>query len=132
MTPISTYLADTLYWGFIIILLINMTQRKYQDRVHKKRLATLLLGISVFLMFLVAQSIETYSGSDWMLIPGFGLILVVLYVYREHTWPFTIRCPQDGKKLTFHEILYDDDPCTTRDESPIEMAPDGDDSGKDE
>jgi len=112
MTPIATYAADALYWVFIGIFVVNLTQRRYQEAARRKRFATLYLGIAGFALFLVAQTIEVIPGRDWMLVPGFGAVFGIVYYYRQHTWPFIIRCPGEKKLLTWHKILYEDDPCS--------------------
>ncbi len=111
MTPIATRAADTLYWAFIVVFIVNLTQRRYQESARRKRFATLYLGIAGFALFLIAQAIEVLQGRDWMLIPGFLLVIGLVYYYREHTWPFMLRCPGRKKLLTWHQILYEDSPC---------------------
>jgi hypothetical protein len=49
-----------------------------------------------------------FGGADWMLVPGIAIIIGLLYVYRRHTFPFRLRSPKDGRKLTWDEILFDD------------------------
>jgi|GEM_PF-1497362 len=111
MTPIATQAADFLYWAFILVFLVNLTQRRHQEKAQKKRLATLYLGIAGFALFIIAQSIESFGGKDWMLIPGALAVFAVVYVTRDHSWPFIFRCPKTGRRLTTTEILYDDNPC---------------------
>lgn len=105
---VSAWIADTFYWVFIAILVVNLTQRRHQHKAEKKRFATLYLGLATFVFFILAQTILGFGGRDWMLIPSAGLIIAAVYALREHTFPFRIRSPQDGRRLTLQEILYDD------------------------
>lgn len=106
---IATWVADTFYWVFIAILVVNLTQRRHQSKAEKKRFATLYLGLAVFVFFILAQMIVRFGGRDWMVIPSAVFILATVYILREHTFPFRLRSPVDGRRLTLQEILYDDD-----------------------
>lgn len=107
-TTIAGYLSDGLYWAFLAMLLLNIVQRKHQKTAQRKRFATLYLAIGVFGLLVVAQLILIYDGADWMLVPGFAAVVAVVYRYREHTFPFRLHSPVDGRRLTWEEILYDD------------------------
>ncbi|HKK48530.1 MAG TPA: hypothetical protein VJ932_05505 [Alkalispirochaeta sp.] len=107
-TTVAEYLTDILYWTFLAMLLMNILQRKHQKKAERKRFATLYLALGVFALLIVSQFIVIYDGADWMLLPGFAAVIAVLYRYRTHTFPFRLRSPADGRKLTWDEILYDD------------------------
>jgi len=107
-TTLAEYLTDVLYWTFLAMLLLNILQRKHQQKAHHKRFATLYLALGVFALLMVSQLILIYGGADWMLLPGFGAVAAVLYHYRSKTFPFRLRSPADGRRLTWDEILYDD------------------------
>lgn len=107
-TTISAYLTDVLYWTFLAILLLNILQRKHQKKAHRKRFATLYLALGIFALLMVSQLILIYEGGDWMLLPGFAAVSAVIYRYRGTTFPFRLRSPADGRRLTWDEIFYDD------------------------
>ncbi len=107
-TTLSSHLTDVLYWTFLALLLLNILQRKHQKKAHRKRFATLYLALGVFALLMVSQLIFIYDGGDWMLLPGFGAVVLVLYHYRSKTFPFRLRSPIDGRRLTWDEIMYDD------------------------
>ena len=119
--PIAAWVADTFYWVFIAILVVNLTQRRHQSKAEKKRFATLYLGLATFVFFILAQTIVRFGGRDWMLIPSAAFIAAAVYVLREHTFPFRLRSPVDGRRLTFQEILYDDN----HGDAPPDSAEDG-------
>lgn len=105
---IADFLTDILYWTFLAMLLLNIIQRKHQKKAERKRFATLYLALAIFGLLIVSQLIVIYDGADWMLVPGFALIALVVYRYRRHTFPFRLHSPRDGRLLTWEEILYDD------------------------
>jgi len=107
-TIISNWIAENFFWVFIAILFLNMLQRRHNETASKKRFATLYLGIAAFGVFVAGTSIVEFSLSDIYLIPAVGIIGTVLYIYRDHTFPFRLYCRETGKRLTWEEILYDD------------------------
>lgn len=107
-TTLAGHLSDGLYWAFLAMLLLNILQRKHQKKAQRKRFATLYLSLGVFGLLVVSQLIVIYDGADWMLFPGFAVVAAVVYRYRSYTFPFRLRSPMDGRRLTWEEILYDD------------------------
>lgn len=101
-------LAEALYVAFLGALILNIIQRRHQARGGRKRFATLYLALGLFAALLLSQGIVEFGGADWMLVPGIAIIIGLLYVYRRHTFPFRLRSPKDGRKLTWDEILFDD------------------------
>lgn len=106
--PVATFLAEALYWLFIGLLLLNVVQRKHQKYAEKKRFATLYLALAAFALLLGAQAILTFGGRDFFLIPLAGAVLGTLWYFRERTFPFRATSPVDGRRLTWHEILFRD------------------------
>lgn len=122
-TPIASWLGRGLYWVFLGIMVLNLTQRKYQERVHRKRFATLFIGLMVFALYIGAKSIEVYSGRDWMLLPVIAAMFAIGYRFQDRVWPFRFRCPDTGRRLEMNEILYDDDPCREKTADDTTSAP---------
>jgi hypothetical protein len=83
-------------------------QRKHQKYAEKKRFATLYLALAAFALLLGAQAILTFGGRDFFLIPLAGAVLGTLWYFRERTFPFRATSPVDGRRLTWHEILFQD------------------------
>lgn len=106
--PFAAFLAEALYWVFIGLLLLNVVQRKHQKYAEKKRFATLYLALAAFALLLGAQAILTFGGRDLFLIPLAGAVLGTLWYFRERTFPFRVISPVDGRRLTWHEILFQD------------------------
>lgn len=134
-TPISNWVAERFYWVMIVILIINLMQRRYQDQAAQKRFATLYLAIGTFIIYVAAEFVRNYGFTDLV----FGVVLVavsaVLIVYRAHTFPFRLRSSVDGRWHTFNEILFDDehgDGKTTEEATDDPSIIDGSDDGEPE
>ena len=108
MTPVSSYLAESLQWVFIAVLVLNMTQRRHQTYAERKRFATLYIALLVFVLFLTSQAVVLYGGRDWMLVPVVVVLVGVGYYFRSRVWPFRLHCVKTGKRLTWQEIMYHD------------------------
>jgi hypothetical protein len=124
-------LAEILYVAFLGALILNIIQRRHQARAGRKRFATLYIALGLFAALLLSQGIVEFGGADWMLLPGVAVIVGLLYVYRRYTFPFRLRSPKDGRKLTWDEILFDDNhgddaEKTSPPEKPAELPDDSD------
>ena len=108
MQEIVAFVADNFFWIFMAILLVNVLQRRHQKTAEKKRFATLYLGIAAFFVYTGAQALIMYELSPYYFVPILALIVGVVYYYREHTFPFRLRCARSGKLLNFETILFRD------------------------
>jgi len=108
-TPIADWVAERFYWAMIIILIINLMQRRHQDQAAKKRFATLYLAIATFIIYVAAEMVRNYGMTDFVFIAIAIAVVVVLVVYRAHTFPFRFRSTRDRRWHTFNEILFDDE-----------------------
>jgi len=108
MQQIVTFVAENFFWVFIGILLVNVLQRRYHETAEKKRFATLYLGIAAFFVYTSAQLLIYYELSPYYFVPIMLLIVGVVYYYREHTFPFRLRCARSGKILNMQTILFRD------------------------
>lgn len=105
----TTFIAEQFYWVFLVILLVNVMQRRHQKQAGRKRFATLYLAIAAFALMVAAQTIIATGVDEWWLAPVVVAVGGVLYVYREHTFPFRSTSRKDGRQLTWKEIVYYDD-----------------------
>ncbi|MGM0673961.1 MAG: hypothetical protein ACQETQ_04630 [Spirochaetota bacterium] len=108
MENFVSFVAEEFFWVFLGILLINLLQRRHHDTAEKKRFATLYLGIAMFFVYTSAQFIVMYEQPPYYFIAALAVIIGVLYRYREHTFPFRLRCRRTGKILNFDTILFRD------------------------
>ena len=105
---ISSWIAEHFFWVFIGILFINILQRKHHKQAERKRFATLYIGIAAFGVYVAGLSVVEFNLGDWFLVPVLLLLGTILYVYREHTFPFRLTCRETGERLSWEQILYDD------------------------
>ncbi len=107
--PISLWISENFFWVFLMILVLNLLQRRNQKRAGRKRFATLYIAIAAFLLMVAAQTIVALGGNDLMMLASTAVVLGVMYHFREHTFPFRRYSRKDGRKLTWEEILYVDE-----------------------
>lgn len=108
-TPIAEFVSINFYWVFIAVLVLNMTQRRHQNRAQRKRFATLYIGLALFAFWLAATLILEFNGADWMMAPVALVIGGVCWYYRRAVFPFRLTSRRDGRRLSLNEILYDDE-----------------------
>lgn len=105
----ANWVAERFYWAMIIILIINLMQRRYQNTAQKKRFATLYLAMGVFVVYVAAELVRNYGMTDLVFLIVAVAVVAVLVVFRSRTFPFRLRSSRDGRWHTFNEILFDDD-----------------------
>ncbi|TVQ40565.1 MAG: hypothetical protein EA384_02510 [Spirochaetaceae bacterium] len=105
---ISEFVSRNFYWVFLGILIVNLTQRKHRGTAQKKRLATLYLSIAALVLYSAGQLVLNYGATDLYFLPVAVVVVAVVFRFREHTFPFTLRCVQSGKRLDMNTILYRD------------------------
>ncbi len=125
--PVTAWVAERIYWIFLGLMFLNVLQRKYQKQASRKRMATLRLGIALFFLFVVAQSINHFGGTDVLFYLALVAFVAVVYAYRESMVPFRLKSAVDRRWLNFHEIFFDDEH-GDGDKRPEEQKPDDDDS----
>lgn len=106
--PVALWFGERIYWVFLGVMILNIIQRKHHQRAQKKRMATLIVGLALFGLLVITQSINQFGGSDWMFYLAVAAFVFGLYVYRDKAFPFRFRSPVDGRWLQFSEIFFDD------------------------
>lgn len=95
-------------WIIVIVLLITMQQRKSRNS-DKKRLAVLLLATDVFVLYIFLALRDHYGMPEWvdwiLLLAAF----IVPVIFRKNLFPFALHCRECGKKLSWNEIIGEDD-----------------------
>ena len=105
---VAAFVAEHSYWLFLGLLLINLLQRPHLNLARKKRLATLYLAIAALVLFSIANLLVMYGGNDLHLAAGAAIVVGVIVRYRDHVFPFRLRCARSGKLLNWRTILYRD------------------------
>ena len=92
----------------ILILLVNMQQRKYRHGNRKKK-AVLVIGslyLTIYILVILTGTTGLPAWTEWIAL-AIGLILFI--IFRKTCFPFKRKCQNCGKKLTFDEWLGMDD-----------------------
>ncbi|OQY34065.1 MAG: hypothetical protein B6241_06170 [Spirochaetaceae bacterium 4572_59] len=106
------FIADNFYYVFLGWIILSLVQRRYRGRGDKKRTATLIQSILIFILYMGAVFIrEEGLEKKWIVIP-FVIIAVVLYFFRSKVIPYELKCRNCGAKLNMNQIfLYDANLC---------------------
>ena len=106
-------MADDFLWGLILILGVNLYQRKFSG-TNAKRLATIYIAALYLLFNIVLVMIITYQLNPIIAIPAGAIIIAIGVLFREKVWPYKRHCVHCGKKLDQEHILgHDDNLCFT-------------------
>ncbi len=100
--------ADNFMWFLMFILLINISQRKF-DHSEKKRFATiyiaaLLLLYNILLVIVLIKELPIFLGYVAIIIP-----IAIGFIFRDRVWPFKLHCNKCNKKLKFDRIIGGDE-----------------------
>ena len=96
----------------ILILLINMQQRKYPYGSKKKK-AVLVLGCLYLTCYILIIVTATTGLPVWSQYIALVVGILLFVIFRKSCFPFKRRCQECGKKLTFDEWLgMDENLCT--------------------
>ena len=107
------FIADNFYYVFLAWIVLSLIQRRYRGRGDKKRTATLIQSILIFVVYIGAMVIREESLEEkWIMVP-LGAVAVALYFFRSRIIPYQAKCRNCGTKLTMNQIfLYDANLCT--------------------
>ncbi len=120
--PIILWVADRFYLVFLGFIILNVLQRKHGKRSGRKRVATLYLAIATFLLMAAAQMVISYGLGEWVFVLSVAVVLYGMYHFRSRTFPFRLRSPVDGRRYSWEEILFMDDPEGIQ--KPVDTPPD--------
>ncbi len=102
------FIADKFYYLFLGWIVLNLMQRRYRDRGSRKRTATLIQAVMIFILYIGAMIIrEEALPVKWIALP-LGIIGGILYFFRNKVLPYKLKCVNCGKKLGFNEIFMID------------------------
>lgn len=106
---ISAWVVELGLWPLIIVLLPNLLFRRYGQGTGKKRWASLLQAIAVFLITSMAGLVLNFGLKDYHFLSGVFLVLVALFVFREKVFPYRLSCVSCNARLDFQTIYFRDD-----------------------
>lgn len=123
-------MGENYLWFILLILILNIQQRRHMPRAARKRMATLYIAVLALVFDIFLSLILTRGWPEWLVFPGFAAVVAIGVVFRKQCWPFRLRCPRCGARLGWKEILVSDgnlcDACYAAEhpeEAPQDAAP---------
>ncbi|NLA93293.1 MAG: 8-oxo-dGTP diphosphatase [Spirochaetales bacterium] len=105
-------IAEKYLWLLIVILAINLFQRKHAPRSQKKRIATLIIAVLAMVWQIFIVMILTLGWPHWLAIPALLVTIAIGVPLRRRILLFKFSCPQCEAKLNYKTILnFDDNLC---------------------
>ena len=106
----SEFIAGNFFYVFIVFIGLNLYQRRFKEAGFRKRTATLIHAVSLFLVFAAASVIAEFGAGDIYLVAVILVVGIVLAtVLRERAFPFRRKCAECGTGLDFNTVLFRDD-----------------------
>jgi 8-oxo-dGTP diphosphatase len=106
---ISVWIAELGIWPLVVVLVPNLMFRKYGQAAGKKRMASLLQAIAVFVITTAAAFVVERELTDIYLFGTVAVVAVVLFLYRGKVFPYRLTCAECDAKLDFRTIYFMDD-----------------------
>ncbi|MCH3907283.1 MAG: NUDIX domain-containing protein [Sphaerochaeta sp.] len=95
-------------WGLILILFLNLSQRKIPNS-NKKRIATIWICSLMLLMEIGMVTIISREWNHSIAWGVLGLCVLIAVIFRRRVWPFRLHCVQCHAKLDWNHIIGHDD-----------------------
>ncbi len=105
---VSQWIVDYLQWVFLLILLLNLAQRRQYETAARKRLATLYIAAGLILFYAVAHLIQLLEAPDWWLLPTGAALVFALTRGESAVRAFRLHCRNCGARLSLASIVYQD------------------------
>ena len=102
------YIIDNFQWVFIIVLVLNFSQRRIANSV-KKRKATLYLACLALVFYTCIVVIKINQLPRFLNIVALVVAIVFCFIKRDIFWPFKLKCNNCGKKLTYEQVIGGDE-----------------------
>ena len=104
------FLTTNYTWILVLILLINMSQRKIAHS-NRKRVALIWIAALTLLYYLIVVITNYFAPPVPQIGVWGGLVFVILLIiiFRKRVWPFTFRCRECRKRLKWEYIIGHDD-----------------------
>jgi len=101
-------IAENYLWFLLIILLVNLQQKRYLPRSLHKRMATLLLAVLALVLEIALALILAKGWPDWLVFIALAIVISVAVIMHDRFWPFRLHCPKCGASLKWKEIIGSD------------------------
>lgn len=102
------FLTNNFSWLLILVLLLNMSQRKI-PQTDRKRQSTIYIAVILMVFYLAITIVSSRNLPWWILIIVAVVLVIAAYIFRSRVWPFTLHCRDCGAKLKYEYIIGHDD-----------------------
>ena len=105
-----SFLTNNYTWILVLILLINMSQRRIPGS-GRKRVALIWIA-AITLVYYMIVVVSAMFAEPWPTIGvwgGLALMLVAIIVFRDRVWPFRLHCRDCRKRLKWEFVIGHDD-----------------------
>ncbi len=117
---IADKLTEPVFWLLAAAAILNLTQKRYHKTCMKKRTATLVWAILVFVFYVVVVLVATNEKlPDYFLLIGLAIVAVGGYIFREKAFPYKLKCISCQTRLSFTRILYHDSNMCEKCDPPV-------------
>ena len=89
---VAQFLNKTLYFPVVLILIVNLLQRRHMKEGLAKRYATLYIGLILLLLWGFTFLMIRFGIPDWLLIPYCLVGVTVTVLARSKVVPFRLKC----------------------------------------
>lgn len=104
------FLTNNYTWILVLILLVNISQRKIPASSRKRAALIWIAAITLlYYMIVVVTSMFAPPVPAVGVWAGLALVLALIIIFRRRVWPFTLRCRDCRKKLKWEFIIGHDD-----------------------
>ena len=100
--------AENYLWFLLLIIILNLSQRKYLPRSRQKRIATLGLAFVALLYEVSLVLVLTRGLSPYLAFVSLAVFVLMIFAARKRLWPFRLHCPECGASLKWSEIIGSD------------------------
>jgi uncharacterized membrane protein len=109
---VTTFVAEKSIYLLLAVLVLNMSQRRYQKHAQNKRLATLYIAILILVLMVGTTLIVYLDLPDIIFVLLLAALILVGYRFRKQIFPFRLNCRVCAQRLSGKRILfYDSNTC---------------------
>ena len=104
----STLVSQYLYWFFLGLVMVYLTQRPHREHGRAKQTAVSYYLYGTLFLYFISITVVEFNAGDIFFYLGLGFVLALFWYFRKSTFPFSLRCKKSGRFLDMKTFLYDD------------------------
>lgn len=108
LSTVTTFVAEKSIYLLLAVLVLNMSQRRYQKHAQNKRLATLYIAILILVLMVGTTLIVHFDLPDIIFVLLLAALILVGYRFRRQVFPFRLNCRVCAQRLSGKRILFHD------------------------